>query len=139
MHRLLRAFRATCYGAGPAVARIGRRCPALDGLCGRQGGAFVTAWNPQSRRAPVGRNVRANTALLGWLRRLPNVPGAGEGRSWREEHWFAILDPRRAAVLARRFRQAAIVTLRRGQPARLVVLPRRTWTLGSGRSRAART
>lgn len=130
MHHLLRAFHATCYGAGPAVARIGRRCPALDRLCGRQGGAFVTAWNPRGRRAPAGCNVRTNTALLGWLRRVPHVPGAGEGRGWREEHWFAVLDPRRAAVLARRFRQAAIVTLRRGQPACLVMLPRRTSTLG---------
>jgi len=121
---LLRAFRGTRYTAGPAVARIGRRCPALDPLMGRLGGAFITAWNPWGRRAPAGRNQRASRALLGWLRTLPRLPGAGEGRDWREEHWFIVADPRRAAVLGRRFRQAAIVTLRRGQPARLVLLAR---------------
>ncbi len=119
---LLRAFRGTRYAAGPAVARIGRRCPALDPLLRRQAGAFITAWNPWGRRAPPGWNRRAGLALQGWLRGASHLAGAGEGRGWREEHWFAVMDPRRAAVLGRRFRQAAIVTLRRGQPARLLVL-----------------
>lgn len=122
--RLLRAFRATRYTAGAAAARIGRQCPALDPVLGRQAGAFVTAWNPWGRRAPPGWNRRANRALQRWLRDAPHFAGAGEGRGWREEHWLVLTDPRRAAVLARRFRQAAIVTLRRGQPARLVWLAR---------------
>lgn len=128
--RLLRAFHAARYAAGPTAARIGRRCPALDALCGRQGSAFITAWNPGGRRIPEGLNRRAGLALQDWLRRVPYVAGAGTGRGWREEHWFASLDARRAAVLARRFRQAAIVTLRPGQAARLVLLPRRPWTPG---------
>ena len=126
---LLRAFRATRYTAGPATARIGRRCPALDPLLARQGGAFVTAWNPWGRRLPYGCNRRADLALQGWLRAVPRLPGAGQGRGWREEHWFVVADPRRAAVLGRRFRQAAIVTLRRGQAARLVLLAQAS-TLG---------
>lgn len=120
--QLLRAFRATRYTAGPATVRIGRRCPALDVLVGRQAGAFITGWNPWGRRAPVGWNRRANIALLEWLCGLTRVAGAGEGRGWREEHWLVVMDPRRAAVLGRRFRQAAIVTLQRGQPARLTPL-----------------
>ena len=119
--RLVRAFRATSYSAGDAVAHVGRRCPALDAVLSPCGGAFITAWNPWGRRAPAGWNRRANIALLRWLRGLTCLAGAGEGRGWREEHWLVVTDPRRAAVLARRFRQAAIVTLRRGQPARLVV------------------
>ncbi len=104
--------------------RIGRRCPALDPLLGRQAGAFITAWNPWGHRAPPGWNRRANRALLRRLRGMTRLAGAGEGRGWREEHWLVITDPRRAAVLARQFRQAAVVTLRRGQPARLTVLVR---------------
>ena len=69
---------------------------------------------------PPGWNRRANRALLEQLRGMTRLAGAGEGRGWREEHWLVVTDPRRATVLARRFRQAAIVTLRRGQPARLV-------------------
>ena len=107
------------------MARIGRRCPALDALLGREAGAFITAWNPRARRQPEGLNRRADLALQDRLRRVTALPGAGEGRGWREGHWLAVLDPRRAAVLGRLFRQAAIVTLRRGQPARLAPLPAR--------------
>ena len=120
--RLVRAFRATAYSAGGAVIRIGRRCPALDPLLHRQAGVFIGAWNPAARLAPHGRNLRAGLALQDHLHAVQYLSGVGEGRDWREEHWFAVMDPRRAAVLARRFRQAAIVTLRRGQPARLRLL-----------------
>ena len=120
--RLLRAFRTTAYNAGGAVVRIGRRCPALDSLLHQQAGAFIGAWNPAARLAPPGRNLRAGRALQDHLRGVPYLSGVGQGRGWREEHWFAVMDPRRAVVLGRRFRQAAIVTLRRGQPARLRLL-----------------
>jgi len=120
--RLLRAFRTTAYSAGGAVVRIGRRCPALDPLLHQQAGAFIGAWNPAARQAPTGRNLRAGRALQDHLRAVPYLSGAGQGRGWREEHWFAVMDPRRAAVLGRRFRQAAIVIVRRGQPAQLRLL-----------------
>ncbi len=119
---LVRAFQATAYTAGGAVVRIGRRCPALDPLLQYQAGAFIGAWNPAARLAPPGRNLRAGRALQDHLRAVQYLSGVGQGRGWREEHWFAVMDPRRATVLARRFRQAAIVTLRRGQPARLRLL-----------------
>ena len=121
---LVRAFHATSYSAGDAVAHVGRRCPALDAVLRPCGGAFITAWNPWGRRMQLGWNRRANGALLLRLHGLTRLAGAGEGRGWREEHWLVVTDPRRAAVLARRFRQAAIVTLRRGQPARLMMLVR---------------
>ena len=120
--RLIRAFRATAYTAGGAVVRIGRRCPALDPLLHRQAGAFNRASNPAARVTPPGRNLRAGRALQDHLRAVQYLSGVGQGRGWREEHWFAVMDPRRATVLARRFRQAAIVTVRRGQPARLRLL-----------------
>ncbi len=120
--RRMRAFRTTVYCAGGAVAQVGRRCPALDSMLHQQAGAFIGAWNPAARLAPLGRNLRAGRALQDHLRAVPYLTGVGQGRGWREEHWFAVMDPRRAAVLARRFRQAAIVTLRRGQPARLRLL-----------------
>ena len=55
-------------------------------------------------------------------RRLPSAEGEGRGRGWAERHLFLAGDPRRAAVLARRFRQNAIVAARAGAPARLVLL-----------------
>lgn len=119
---LLRAYRRTAYAAGGAVARIGRRSPALDALLTRHGGragGFVGAWNPYSRPMPPGWNRRMDAALRRHARRLPVVPGEGAARGWREEHLLVVADPRRVAVLGRRFRQAAVVVVRRGQAARL--------------------
>lgn len=124
---LLRAYRRTAYTAGDATARIGRRSPALDALLAQHGGrmgAFVTAWNPCSRPMPLGWNRRMNRALDQHARRLPRVPGTGGAEGWREEHLLVVADPRRAAVLGRRFRQAAMVSVGRGQTARLWLLRR---------------
>ena len=123
--RLLAAYRRTGYEAAGAVARIGRRGAGVDALLRRLGareGAFVTAWNPLSRRAPPGRNARMMARLREAARRLPSAEGEGRGRGWSERHLLLAADPRRAAVLARRFRQNAIVAVRTGAPARLVPL-----------------
>jgi hypothetical protein len=119
------AYRRTDYEAAGAVARIGRRSAAMDALLLRLGareGAFVTAWNPFSRRMPRGRNERMLARLREAARRLPAAEGWGRGRGWAERHLLIAADPRRAAMLARRFRQNAIVVVRAGQAARLVGL-----------------
>jgi hypothetical protein len=116
------AYRASAYEAAGAVARIGRRSPAVEALLRRLGareGGFVGAWNPGSRRHPPGWNARRHRALRAAARRLPAVEGWGGTPRWRARHLLLAGDPRRLAVLGRRFRQRAIVTLRRGQPARL--------------------
>lgn len=143
---LVAAYARTDYGAGEAgaaaVARIGRRSAAVDALLARAGlrqGAFVTAWNPWSRRMPRGWNERMLARLRGAARRLPVVAeGWGRGRepiprahqpperrprpadAWAERHLLVGGDPRRALALARRFRQHAIAAVRLGQPARLL-------------------
>lgn len=128
--RLHAAYRRSRYEAAGAVARIGRRSAALDALLRRLGarqGGFVTAWNPWSRPMPPGWNARMLARLRQAARRLPAAEGHGGDGRWREAHLLLAADPRRIAVLARRFRQAAIVTLRVGQPARLRLLPRRSY------------
>lgn len=127
MSRLLAAYRRTDYKANGAVARIGRRSAAVDALLRRLGarqGAFVTAWNPWSRRAPDGWNARMMERLKASARRLPRAEGEGRGRGWSERHLLLATDPRRAAILARRFRQNAIVAVRAGTMARLLLLRR---------------
>ncbi len=138
---LAAAYARTDYEAGGgAVARIGRRSAAVDALLRRLGarqGAFVTAWNPWSRRMPPGWNLRMLARLRAAARRVPRAEGWGRGRepvpragwrvrpepagAWAERHLLLAADPRRAAVLARRFRQHAIVAVRAGAPARLVL------------------
>jgi hypothetical protein len=128
MTGLLTAYRRTDYEADGAVARVGRRSASVDALLRRlraREGAFVTAWNPWSRRMPAGWNARMVARLREASRRVPSAEGEGRGRGWSERHLLLAGDPRRAAALARRFRQNAIVAVRAGAPARLVVLPRR--------------
>jgi Protein of unknown function (DUF3293) len=119
------AYAASAYEAAGAVARIGRRSGAVDALlrrCGARQGGFVTAWNPFSRRMPRGWNDRMHARLRQAARRFPTAEGWGGTTAWRERHLLIAADPRRVAVLGRRFRQNAIVTVRAGQPARLVML-----------------
>ena len=127
--RLSRAMRAayarTDYEADGIVTRIGRRSAALDALLRRHGArhaAFVTAWNPYSRAMPRGWNDRMLARLREAAHRLPLVEGQGGAKGWQERHLLVGGDPRRIAVLAHRFRQVAIVAVRRGQAARLVML-----------------
>lgn len=123
---LLRAYARTAYTAetpaGPAVARLGRRSAAVDAVLralGSREGAFVTAWNPFSRPMPDGWNRRMQGRLRAAARRQHWLDGRGIGRGWSEDHLLLAGDPRRAWRLALRFRQAAIVAVRIGAPARL--------------------
>ena len=125
MKGLLAAYRRTDYEADGAAARVGRRSASVDALLrylGARQGAFVTAWNPWSRRVPAGWNARMTARLREASRRLPAAEGEGRGRGWSERHLLLAADPRRAAALARRFRQNAIVAVRTGAPARLALL-----------------
>jgi len=126
---LVAAYRRTAYRAeGGAVVRVGRRSPAVESLLRRlgrgrrQAGAFVTAWNPFSRRMPRGWNERMQARLRQAARRLPVAEGCGIGRGWAERMLLLAADPRRVAVLARRFRQNAVVVVGSGRPAALVLL-----------------
>lgn len=127
------AYARTDYEAGGAVARIGRRCAALDALLHRHGlrhAAFVTAWNPFSRTMPRGWNERMLARLRQAARGRVLAEGWGSFRGWAERHLLVAGDARRAAALARRFRQHAVVAVSRGHPARLVLavpggIPRR--------------
>ncbi|MCB4821861.1 DUF3293 domain-containing protein [Roseicella aerolata] len=124
---LAAAYAASAYEAAGAVARVGRRSTAVDALLRRLGarqGSFVTAWNPFSRRMPRGWNDRMQARLRGAARRLPAAEGWGGTPGWRERHLLLAADPRRIAVLARRFRQNAILAVQAGRPARLVLLRR---------------
>jgi hypothetical protein len=121
--RLLRAYRETHYEAAGIAIRIGRRAPAIDallrGLHSKQAG-LITAWNPASRRLPDGVNRRRQLRLREHLRRTRFIAAHGHLRHWHEDKLLAAADPRRLALIARRFGQSAIVVVRAGRPARLL-------------------
>lgn len=120
--RLAAAYRRSVFRAGEVVARVGRRSASGDAWLAGQGareGAMVTAWNPMSRRHPRGWNDRAQARLRAAARRFPMAEGFSGTARWQEHNVLLAGDVRAIAMLARRFRQAAILVLRRGQVARL--------------------
>jgi hypothetical protein len=121
--QLLNAYRQTSYLAGKVEVRIARRSSAMDELLtahGARAGVFVTAWNPLSRRMPPGWNRRMQQRLKQRLQRYSTVPAEGAWRLWHEQHLLLFADPRIGLKLARTFRQAAIVVVKRGQSAALM-------------------
>jgi hypothetical protein len=118
--RLLRAYRDTVYQAAGCDVRIGRRAPdALFARLGCREAAFVTAWNPRSRRMPDGWNRRMQQRLCERLRRSVVLAADGSLGRWHEAHLLVGGDSRRVLRLARLFRQHAIVCVQRGRRARL--------------------
>ncbi|MDR3532546.1 MAG: DUF3293 domain-containing protein [Rhodopila sp.] len=121
---LLRAYRMTCYEVAGIQVRIGRRSSAMDACLlsyGVHEAVFITAYNPFSRPMPPGWNRRMQARLAQAVRRRPVLVASGHWRRWSEAHLVVFGDVRPARGLARRFRQNAIVIVRRGQPARFLV------------------
>jgi hypothetical protein len=114
------AYLATSYIACGVTVHVGRRADRLLRLIGARQACFLGADNPRSRRMPPGWNRRARLRLAAPLRRIQTWPATGTWRGWSEAHTLAALPAARARVLARRFRQNAIVVLRQGAPARLL-------------------
>ncbi len=122
---LLLAYRRSCYRVGEAVVRVGRRSVVADALLtahGARSAVLLTAWNPYSRRMPEGWNRRMQRSLAGALRQRVALEAEGSWHSWREAHLLVIGPVAPGTVVARRFRQRAVVVLRRGDRARLVML-----------------
>lgn len=120
---MLRAYRQTDYTVGGITIRIGRRVPdTLFAATDSRIAVIVTAWNPMSRQMPRGWNHRMMRRLRQYFHRLAMWDATGSLRRWHEAMLLVVGDPRPVARLAVRFRQRAIVILRRGQPARLGLL-----------------
>ena len=122
---LRRAYGATAYRAAGAAFRIGRRSQMLDGLLdglNAREAVLITAWNPRSRRLSAAGNARLMAQLHAALRRRPTYPAESGAGRWTEAQFLVACPAGWAAVVARRFRQNAIVVLRPGQAPRLRVL-----------------
>lgn len=116
------AYRRTLYRAGDVLVRIGRRSASADAWMARHGlhkAGFITAWNPMSRVMPACWNAAAMARLRRGVRGLPSCPGEGRLGRWREDMLLLGADEPTLERLARRYRQAAVVHMRRGCPAAL--------------------
>jgi hypothetical protein len=122
---LRHVYGKTRYHVAGLDLAIGRRSGALDGLLAGMGvrdAVLITAWNPRSRRMPRLWNEKMMAALRDRLGSTPALPAHNEWRGWAEQQLLVAGDRRRLAVIARHFRQAALVGLRRGQELRLLPL-----------------
>ena len=121
--RMQRTYRLTRYQADGTDIRIGRRVP--DMLFDRLGsgtGTLLTAWNPFSRHMPTGWNQRMQRRLRHHLRRFVVLDAEGSLHGWHEAMLLAGGRPQPIIRLARRFRQSAVVVLRRGAAVQLILL-----------------
>jgi hypothetical protein len=118
--RLERAYRGTAYRVDGVAVRIGRRCPdaVFDRLNGRAA-VMLTAWNLLSRRMPDGWNHRMQQNLRRALRRFMVLEAEGSLHRWREAMLLVAGRTRPCIRVAARFRQHAVVILRRGHTARV--------------------
>jgi hypothetical protein len=118
-------YRRSRYRVAGITLAIGRRSGALDGVLSGLGvrhAVLITAWNPASRRMPLGWNERMMAELRSRLGALPWLPAQSGSGQWAEQQLLATGDRRRLTVLARRFRQAAMIGLHRGGALRLLPL-----------------
>ena len=127
-------YRATTYrvfvpGADAIDLHVGEASAALDALLeghAAQTWAFVTAWNPASRRLSAEENQSRQAKLLwevrarGWR----SLEGAGVPvrSDWQPEASLLVvgLSKDDAVALGRRFGQNAIVAGQLGEPAELI-------------------
>ena len=113
------------------VIRPNERSAAVDRALSRfkaRSAAFITAFNPYSRRCGKHVNLAAHAQLLAAVRRRRRrfVEGLGQGddKCWPAEKSVLVFGVTRtiAAMLGRQFRQNAIVFAALGRRAELVYL-----------------
>ena len=132
---LIGAYQGTAYqvldpeGRVIAEARIGQRSETTDTLLHAHGvatGVFITAWNPRSVALDRHANDAAHDLLAQALaehgvRYLPHA-GVGADPGWTEHGLCALgLECEAALALATSFGQNAIVLVRIGAPAELLL------------------
>ena len=118
----LRAYKLSRYNAGSIVAYVGKRPKGLSPGQGAREIVLLGACNPYGRRLPDGWNARMMSRLRIVLRRSSFIEANGALGRWSESMLAASMDPRRAAVVARRFRQNAIVIIRENRRATLKII-----------------
>jgi hypothetical protein len=129
-----RNYERTTYCFQPAngaricfkIGSVDKRRDAVLDRRGQSRWAFITAWNPGSKRLPATENSRRHTELAAELNAagyqwLPGE-GSGDNRAWPpEESVFVMgISSREARRLGRKFGQLAIVVGHKSLPARLV-------------------
>ncbi|MBS2022979.1 MAG: DUF3293 domain-containing protein [Deltaproteobacteria bacterium] len=128
---LLELYEATRYDAhlpsGTVSLRHGQHHAALDALLDPDAPewAFLTTWNPGSRRHARDENERRQRELIrqvsGRYKQFHGV-GAAEDESWSELSTLVLgIALEDARALGRAWGQVAILAGRRGEPARVVL------------------
>ena len=120
---IARAYRLSTYHVpGLPPVRIGCRPHWRGGVAPWGDIVLLSACNPGGRRYADGWNQRMMRRLASTLAAVPHVLGEGRLGRWSEPLYAVRVPLARGAMLARRFRQNAVVVLHGNRPARLVYL-----------------
>lgn len=119
---VLRAYRRSTYMASGLVAHVGHPPVGLSRRWSGRDLVLLSACNPGGRRLPDGWNRRMMARLHEALRRHDRADGEGRLGRWSEPLLLVAIAPARGLMLARRFRQNAVILLRDRRPARLILL-----------------
>jgi hypothetical protein len=121
---IVRAYRQSCYTADGMVAKVGRLPEGLHPDLNRNL-VLLGACNPGGRKRPDGWNTRMMDRLRAVLRRFHFVEARGSLHLWSEEMLLVQMNACQAMVIARRFRQNAIIVISRRRRTRLLLLSER--------------
>jgi hypothetical protein len=116
----------------PAIdIRIGEPCLALDALLDKHAArswAFITAWNPGSKKLDAGENQKRQAALEAEVKQGGCIFYRGAGvpdeKNWDPEESILIvgINSADAVKLGKKYAQAAIVAGGRDAPAELIFI-----------------
>ncbi len=129
-HYLNTSYRVT--GVTPAIdIRIGEARPEIDALLDKHGArswAFITAWNPGSKKLDAAENQRCQAALEAEVKQVGYVFYRGAGvpdeKDWDPEESLLVIGMNReqAVKLGMKYDQAAIVAGERDALAELIFI-----------------
>ncbi len=115
----------------PIDIRIGEARPEIDALLDKHGArswAFITAWNPGSKKLDAAENQRRQAALEAEVKQVGYVFYRGAGvpdeKDWDPEESILIvgINSEDAVKLGKKYAQAAIITGERGAQAQLIFI-----------------
>lgn len=115
-------YQKSLYQAGTVKVKINHYPKNIPKHLKRKTLVMLSAYNPGGRLKAEGWNQRMMQQLKAFLSDYKWVEGKGTLHDVSEPLLMVAMDPRKAKVLARKFRQNAIVLIRDQRYARLVFL-----------------
>lgn len=116
------AYRQSIYQAGSVVSQIGHYPKGIPRHLNKSILVMLSAYNPGGRLKPLGWNMRMMQKLEQYLYHYEYFTGTGSLKEISEPLFMVNILVSKAILLARKFRQNAIVVIRSQRRSALVFL-----------------